>query len=170
VLRHEAVAAATRPAAIIVIESNGIIGSIGIMPKRNTANRAEERSTADHCPCGSQKTYAQCCEPLHRGAPAASAEALMRSRYCAYALALHEYLQRSWHSSTRPAHIDSADSDPTQWLGLRIKRHQPVDDAHATVEFVARYKIAGRAFRLHEVSRFVREHGHWFYLDGDSSP
>ena len=36
----------------------------------------------------------------------------------------------------------------------------------ATVEFVARCKIGGRAHRLHEVSRFVRGEGRWYYVDG----
>jgi len=35
------------------------------------------------------------------------------------------------------------------------------------VEFVARSRLAGRGQRLHERSRFVREEGHWFYVDGD---
>jgi SEC-C motif-containing protein len=104
---------------------------------------------------------------LHNGAPAGSAEALMRSRYSANVLGLHEYLQRSWHASTRPAQIPSENSEPTRWLGLQIKRSETLDATHALVEFVARYKIGGRAFRLHEISRFVRADGHWFYLDGE---
>jgi SEC-C motif-containing protein len=32
---------------------------------------------------------------------------------------------------------------------------------------VARSKLAGRAHRLQELSRFVREEGRWFYVDGD---
>jgi len=42
-----------------------------------------------------------------------------------------------------------------------------VDADHATVEFVARSKLSGRAHRLHEISRFVREDGRWYYVDGD---
>lgn len=122
----------------------------------------------ESCPCGSQKPYAHCCGPLHDGAPAASAEALMRSRYSAFALHLPEYIQRSWHSSTRPDSA-AADAEPTRWLGLQIKRHEALDEAHALVEFVARYKVGGRAFRLHETSRFVHENGHWFYIDGEVS-
>lgn len=88
----------------------------------------------------------------------------MRSRYCAYVLGLGTYLKSSWHVSTCPADLglDTA----TRWLGLKVLRHEQPDDAHAMVEFVARYKVNGRAFRLHETSRFVRENGHWFYVDG----
>ena len=119
------------------------------------------------CPCGSNASYAQCCEPLHRGAPAANAEALMRARYSAFALDLHDYIERSWHSSTRPTDAEKAAAGAKpQWIGLRIKRHKVVDDDRAIVEFTARYRLNGRVSALHEISRFVREDGHWFYLDG----
>src|SRR3546814_3584468 len=76
------------------------------------------------CPCGSKYSYAQCCKPLHEGAPAVDAEALMRSRYSAYALSMVSYLLRSWDESTRPA-LREADFDPaTRWLGLRIVAHE----------------------------------------------
>lgn len=90
----------------------------------------------------------------------------MRSRYVAYALGLESYLLATWHPSTRPADL-KLDEDPPHWLGLAIKRHEVQDEDRATVEFVARYKIGGRAYRLHETSRFVLEDGRWFYIDGD---
>lgn len=121
------------------------------------------------CPCGSGQRYAACCGPLHAGEqPAASAEALMRSRYSAYVLKLADYLLATWHPSTRPSELDLA-ADDSKWLGLDVKRHEVQDDDRATVEFVARYRIAGRGHRLHELSRFVREDGRWFYVDGDLS-
>ncbi|MFM8501503.1 MAG: YchJ family metal-binding protein, partial [Fluviibacter sp.] len=72
-----------------------------------------------------------------------------------------------WHSTTRPASLGFDKEEKTRWLGLTIKRHEVQDKDHATVEFLARYKICGRAYRLHETSRFVREDGRWFYVDGD---
>lgn len=128
-------------------------------------SKAISENTA--CPCGSKKSYAHCCELLHNGAPAASAEALMRSRYSAFARGLDDYIQRSWHPSTRPPADSSGEKAAPRWIGLQIKRHEPRDDNHAIVEFIARYKINGRAFVLHEISRFIRENGHWFYLDGE---
>jgi SEC-C motif-containing protein len=121
------------------------------------------------CPCQSGRRYAQCCAPLHRGdAIAASAEALMRSRYSAYVRADAAYLLATWHARTRPETLDFADATGTRWLGLAVKRHVPQDADHAVVEFVARYKVGGAAaVRLHEVSRFVREGGRWYYLDGE---
>jgi SEC-C motif-containing protein len=92
---------------------------------------------------------------------------LMRSRYSAFVLGLEAYLLASWHPSTRPATLDLAADAGTKWLGLTVKKHQQQDATHATVEFVARYRIAGRGQRLHEISRFVREDGRWFYLDGE---
>jgi SEC-C motif-containing protein len=114
------------------------------------------------CPCGGGD-YANCCGRYHNGAPAPDAESLMRSRYCAYVLELEAYLLATWHPDTRPARLDF-EADGMKWLGLEVKKHKPADPA--TVEFVARYKVKGRAHRLHEVSRFVHEEGRWFYLDG----
>jgi SEC-C motif-containing protein len=112
--------------------------------------------------------YADCCGQFIAGAvPAPTAEALMRSRYSAYTLLREDYLLATWHSSTRPERLGLAEEAPSKWLGLQVKRHEHKDAEHASVEFVARYKINGRAFRLHEVSSFVREAGQWFYVDGD---
>ncbi|HJV95188.1 MAG TPA: YchJ family metal-binding protein [Albitalea sp.] len=118
------------------------------------------------CPCGSTLAYAACCGRFHSGTqPAPTAEALMRSRYCAFTLGLHDYLLATWHASTRPAALEP-DPPGLKWLGLEVRRHASQDADHATVEFVARSKLGGRAQRLHETSRFVREGGRWFYLDG----
>ena len=118
------------------------------------------------CPCGSNKPYDLCCGRYLDGAEIPpDAEVLMRSRYTAYTLLREEYVLASWHASTRPEKLGLAEDVASKWLGLQVKRHQQLDDAHAIVEFVARYKVAGRAHRLHEVSRFVREDGRWFYLD-----
>jgi len=96
----------------------------------------------------------------------ADAETLMRSRYEAYAALDRAWLLDTWHPSTRPAalELDAA----TNWLGLDVKDHQVIDADHAEVEFVARFRTGGgRAQRLHERSRFLREGGRWYYVDGD---
>lgn len=121
------------------------------------------------CPCASGHLYAACCGrwhtgPLHLQAP--DAEALMRSRYAAYVLELADYLLATWHASTRPAgdfHFEPG----LQWLGLQVKRHDSTGPDSAVVQFVARSKLGGRAHRLAETSRFVREAGRWYYVDGD---
>jgi SEC-C motif domain protein len=90
----------------------------------------------------------------------------MRSRYSAFALGLGDYLLATWHPSTRPGGLEP-DPPGLKWLGLEVRQHTPQDANHATVEFVARSKLGGRAQRLHERSRFVREAGQWFYVDGE---
>ncbi|MDY7545968.1 YchJ family metal-binding protein [Glaciimonas sp. CA11.2] len=136
------------------------------------------------CPCGGGQ-FSTCCGRflapqvgLYPSVPQ-TAQELMRSRYTAYTLRDDVYLSATWHRSTRPAaeNIVSAD-DGLKWLGLEIRQHE-TDGNHATVEFVARYKVGGRAQRLHEVSQFVRELAEtetkaqlnesayrWFYVDG----
>ncbi len=91
----------------------------------------------------------------------------MRSRYSAYVLRNEPYLLATWHFSSRPAALGLADGPAPKWLGLEVKRHEQRDEHHAIVEFVARYKVGGRAQRLHEISRFVREEGRWLYVDGE---
>ncbi|WP_462322296.1 YchJ family protein [Halochromatium sp.] len=99
-----------------------------------------------------------------------TAEALMRSRYTAFAVGDFDYLRRSWHSSTRPTELAS-DPAPT-WLGLKILTTEAggPEATEGRVEFVARYRLGGRAFRLHERSRFLREDGAWRYVDGVLDP
>ena len=123
------------------------------------------------CPCGSGRTLQACCGRYHAGeraGQAPDAEALMRSRYSAFVLDRLDYLLVSWHPDTRPASIEPNEPG-LRWLGLEVKRHQCQDADHATVEFVARSKLGGRAHRLHEVSRFERIDGRWYYRDGDLS-
>jgi SEC-C motif-containing protein len=109
-----------------------------------------------------------------------TAEALMRSRYTAYTRKNEDYLRATWHASTRPTEPIIDQNEKIQWLGLEIKSalrlrqrkaELPESPDSDMVEFVARFRIGGRAHRLHEVSRFVREPGtdgalRWFYLDG----
>ena len=126
------------------------------------------------CPCGRVDAknralaYADCCGRFvdhFSDAPAPDAEHLMRSRYSAFVLERADYLLATWHSSTRP---NSLDFDAgAKWLGLEVREHKVIGVDTAEVEFVARYRLDGRAVRLHERSRFVREDGRWFYVEGD---
>lgn len=90
----------------------------------------------------------------------------MRSRYSAFVLQMGPYVLATWHASTRPATMDF--DAKTKWLGLTVKSFRDTGPDRAEVEFVARYRVGGgSAVRLHERSRFVRENGTWFYVDGD---
>jgi SEC-C motif domain protein len=121
---------------------------------------------SDSCPCGSARTYATCCGPLHAGAPAPDPLSLMRSRYSAFVLCNEAYLLSTWHPDKRP---HSVSFTPNQkWLGLRIVDTRVTGETTGEVEFIARSKVSNAsAVRLHERSRFVREGGRWFYVDGD---
>ena len=127
------------------------------------------------CPCGRLSpqrqplALAECCGRYldhFDSAPAPDAEHLMRSRYSAFVLQRRDYLLATWHAAQRPSALEFEAG--AQWLGLEVRRHRAIDSAHAEVEFVARYRVAGRAVRLHENSRFVREDSRWYYVDGDS--
>jgi SEC-C motif-containing protein len=122
------------------------------------------------CPCGLPHSYEDCCGRYtcgHTSAP--TAEALMRSRYTAYTLAQESYLLATWHPDTRPASLDFEAEPQPKWLGLLVNCHRQIDETHAEVEFVARYKVGGRAWRLQEKSCFVRAEGRWYYLDGENT-
>lgn len=111
--------------------------------------------------------YADCCGRYlddFAHTPAPDAESLMRSRYTAFVRERADYLLATWHASRRPASLDF--DAGVRWLGLEVKDRQSQDAAHAEVAFVARQRDAGgRAHRLSERSRFVREDGRWYYLD-----
>jgi SEC-C motif-containing protein len=143
--------------------------------------------TKQMCPCGATevtakrsgsrgellaggvgKRYTDCCGryiDLDELAP--TAEALMRSRYTAYTLGREDYLLATWYHGTRPASLEPERDPHRKWLRLEVRRHEQPEPEHAVVEFVARYKVGGRAHRLHEINRFVREAGQWFYVNGD---
>jgi SEC-C motif-containing protein len=89
----------------------------------------------------------------------------MRSRYSAYVQSLEDYLLATWHASTRPVALNLGAGPQRKWLGLEVKARTAMANT-ATVEFVARSRVGGRAQRLHEISRFVREDGRWYYVDG----
>lgn len=122
------------------------------------------------CPCGSSQPYEGCCGPFLAGIDSVqSAEQLMRSRYTAFTRGNEAYLLATWHASTRPVSLTLNQPADLRWLGLKIVRTElgQGQDESGTVEFVARYRIAGKGFRQHEVSRFIKEQGRWYYVDGE---
>lgn len=86
----------------------------------------------------------------------------MRSRYSAYVLGRIDYLLATWHLSTAPGDLEL---QAAKWLGLEVRHAASSGDA-GVVEFVARCRVDGRGQRIHETSRFVRENGRWYYIDG----
>ncbi len=121
------------------------------------------------CPCGLGAPYLACCGRFHQAhcaqyLKASTPEALMRSRFCAFALGLHDYLLGTWHPTTRPASLEP--DAQTRWKQLSIE-HTGVTGEAGTVTFTARFVVNRQWHALHETSRFVLLNQQWFYLDGD---
>ena len=125
------------------------------------------------CPCNSLENYKDCCEISHLNILSIkTAEALMRSRYSAFALADIDYLQRSHHSSTRPSKTEKKDTlqwtKSVKWLKLEIinTTKGKLNDTEGTVEFKAYFIENNKINTIHENSNFSKEKNHWVYLDG----
>ncbi|MEV7085011.1 YchJ family metal-binding protein [Streptomyces sp. NPDC093085] len=122
---------------------------------------------ASPCPCGHPATYGACCGRFHTGAAApATAEALMRSRYSAFAVRDAAYLLRTWAPATRPATLDL--DTATRWQGLEILATTEGTAFHTTgtVTFRARHTTPAGPGEQRERSRFERHDGAWVYVDG----
>ncbi len=122
------------------------------------------------CPCGSQLSYQQCCEPIHANpTQAQTPEALMRSRYSAHVLGLVDYVVETYHpscdaASQRQGIEESINSD---WLKLEVLSAEPSSHSEeGFVTFKAYFADDGQEYCMQERSRFVRENGQWFYIDG----
>ncbi len=143
----------------------GAMQSLVYLSGDSNMKKKLRKSEAAACPCGSGLPLSECCWRYHNGAAAPDAVSLMRSRYSAFALGLAAYLLATWHASTRPSVLDLAGDKDLKWVGLVVQSASERGDA-AEVSFVARYKVGGRAGEMAEKSRFVREGGKWFYIDG----
>jgi SEC-C motif-containing protein len=122
------------------------------------------------CPCGSEKNFDVCCGPYLAGAAIPpTAEALMRSRYTAYARLDDKYLLATWHPDTRPSNPNPSDEgDGNVWTGLNILRTEAGQpgDTTGVVEFIAHCEFNDAPSQLHEISDFTHDGERWFYVDG----
>lgn len=119
------------------------------------------------CYCNSQKLFKDCCEPYIKGLKnAPTAEALMRSRYSAYATHQADYLIATTHLSQRALHSKEDIllwATCNQWQKLEVLKSTPT-----TVEFKAYYLDSNKKPHIHhEFSTFVQEEGMWYYVDGE---
>ncbi|MDX1303132.1 YchJ family metal-binding protein [Photobacterium sp.] len=126
------------------------------------------------CPCGSQKSLAKCCQPIHLSAiHAEHPEQLMRARYSAHVLGIVDFVIATYHPSCQAEQYREAiaESVSSQWLGLDIISSEITDNDEGFVEFKAYYQEGKEQHCLHERSRFLREpvngEQQWFYIDGD---
>jgi SEC-C motif-containing protein len=124
------------------------------------------------CACGSGASYADCCSRYHAGSQQApTAEALMRSRYCAYVLGQIDYLVATTFPAVRTTDLwinYKSTHDSIQWIGLKVLRSSQggAGDKTGKVEFEASYIQDGQPAVHHELSRFRRSGGDWYYVDG----
>ena len=124
------------------------------------------------CPCGSDKPYADCCEPVIRGTRnAETPEALMRSRYTAYVKKELDHLYNSLHPSERKDYKKEEGANWAKnldWQSLEILKTEDggPEDETGMVEFIARYRKKETPFNHHEIAEFVREDGQWYFKDG----
>ncbi len=118
-----------------------------------------------NCACCSGKIYSECCQPFHEGIPATTAEKLMRSRYCAYALCLPQYLMDTTYPAKRKGLTIKEIEDwstENKWQQLEI-----VKSNASVVEFKAYYSDGnGQNFVHHERSTFTLDKGKWYYVKG----
>jgi len=122
------------------------------------------------CPCDSNKTYTLCCGRYHKGKlHAATAEALMRSRFCAYVLNDIQYIYRTWHKETRPPLKVLREDSSQSFTQLQILSHTNgnLEDETGTVEFIASYKLkdSDETHQHHENSYFIKQDKRWVYVN-----
>jgi len=119
-----------------------------------------------HCPCGSDKPYSSCCEPIiFQNTLADTAEQLMRSRFSSFYMQQPNWLKHSWDQTSQPSSISFEDN--LKWLDLTIINHENIDPLNSTVEFEARYLKSGKVQAIHENSRFIKRNNEWFYVNGE---
>ena len=118
-----------------------------------------------NCPCGSGLFFHLCCDRfLQKKEKPETPLELMRSRYTAYTCHDNDYIKQTWYPSTRP--VEPITTDPhIKWIRLEVIRHEEKHN-DGLVEFIAYCKVNGRAQKMHETSRFLKEGGQWYYLDG----
>lgn len=127
------------------------------------------------CPCGSGRAFEHCCGPILAGAPAPTAEALMRSRYTAFVRRRFDHLDAT-HAVEAKADFDrgsaEAVADAVQWKRLEVRATEGggPDDQTGTVEFVAHFRRDGQDLAHHEKAAFRREEERWAYVDGEFNP
>jgi SEC-C motif-containing protein len=127
------------------------------------------------CPCGSGRAFETCCGPLLAGAPAPTAEALMRSRYTAFTRREFDYLENTHASEVKDDFNRTAAeslANEVTWRRLEVRACEaggPSDET-GTVEFVAHFSRHGQEQMHHELGTFRREDGHWVYVDGRMNP
>ncbi len=127
----------------------------------------------DACPCHSGRKYKRCCRRVHQGDPAPTPEALMRSRYSAYAIGLVEHILRTtdptgphWEADLDHWAGDVATfCDAVTFEGLEVLAAEAHGD-RGMVDFRAQLSSEAGATVMAERSLFRRVDGRWLYHSG----
>jgi SEC-C motif domain protein len=147
----------------------------------DTFSREARAMPSPHdCPCGSGRRYDACCRPFHRGdREPPDAEALMRSRYAAFARKDADYLWRTLHPDHEDRQRDQAEvirqirasAGALRYMGLTIlDRRGPDGEGLAQVLFLARIFEKGQDRSFVELSDFAHDGDGWRYLRGETAP
>ena len=124
------------------------------------------------CPCGSKHDFDECCGPIIAGAPAPTAEALMRSRYTAFAKRTLDHVERT-HAPEVRDDFNRAEAErlaeECEWQSLEIRRTTETADT-AEIEFVVRFRREQQDITKATLSRFRRDNGQWLYVSSDFNP
>ncbi len=122
------------------------------------------------CPCGSAKRFEICCEPFISGKKfPRTAKALMRSRYTAYTLVNIDYIEQTARGKAAEKFNPLSArqwAEQNSWLGLQViqTKKGKATDGSGWVEFIAHYKDASGEHELHELSKFQKIDGRWYYV------
>jgi SEC-C motif-containing protein len=132
-------------------------------------------AASDPCPCGAGLSYKKCCRKYHNGPPAPTAEALMRSRYSAYALGLSSHIRETTHPDGPHYQPDRAawDREILDFcIGTDFEKLEVIEvregESEGFVSFYLTVNRAGRRARSGEKSRFLKEGGRWLYHSGET--
>jgi len=144
--------------------------------KRSTQKGRGHKVTMAKCPCGSKNSYEKCCEPIINGmCPAETAEELLRSRYTAHVKENVDYIIKTVHPAKRKENDRKSIqewSENTEWQKLEIidVTKGGIDDSEGRIEFKAHFKGEKGNDIHHELSRFKKSGGQWFFFDGKTAP
>ena len=126
----------------------------------------------NQCPCSSELTFTQCCEPILSGRPAASPEALVRARYTAFVKRDFDFIERT-HAPEVRDDFNRAEAarlaDEVDWTGLRI---HSTDDygTLAEVTYILSFLKGQKPVKGASASKFRKENDEWFYVSSKPAP
>jgi SEC-C motif domain protein len=117
------------------------------------------------CPCGSGRSFGECCEPLLKETrSAATAGELMRSRFTAHVVGDYHHLHRTYLGTARRPYVEEPAGDEMKWTRLVVHAEEPgPKPGMAFVDFSAYHQEGEAEHALHEKAEFALIDGSWIY-------